>query len=245
MTLLQFREQLRALRIARRPEAARQLIQAQSEYQDDAALQALAWEHEDFWWEPLVGKRVTLERRDGSHTTFVRACWENEGFMLNFNRSARRLPASDAVLSQVLERERAATLSELHALHWTVCTDRGPVGFVSATDHSKTHRRCEFLIGFPGLQRAVAMEATQLAMEFLRNRVGVERLTAHFYPENIHAIKVATKFGFQQEGIMKAYFRNSDGTRSDLVIAGLLLTDELPARRWRIRQENRKSSNPN
>ncbi|HEX7891782.1 MAG TPA: GNAT family N-acetyltransferase [Ramlibacter sp.] len=231
------REELRALRQARRLAAARELIRAQPQFADSVELQALLHEHEDFWWQPLEGRRVVLERRDADDASFVRACWSDRQFMGNFNRSARPLPESDAALRQVLERERAALLSELHALHWTVRTEQGPVGFVSATDHSAVHRRCEFLIGFPALQRAIAVQAAQLAIGFLRDRMGVERLTAHFYPENIHAIRAAEKFGFVQEGVLKGFLRNADGTRADLVIAGLQLTQPYRAESWRAAKQ--------
>lgn len=227
------REELRALRLARRLPAARELIRAQPGYADRAELRALLHEHEDFWWQPLRGARVVLKRRDAEDAGFVRACWADGGFMGNFNRSARALPGDDAALRAVLARERAALLSELHALHWTVCTAMGAVGFVSATDHSAVHRRCEFLIGFPGLQRAVAVHAAQLAIEFLRVRVGVERLTAHFYPENTHAIRAAEKFGFVQEGVLRGFLRSVDGTRADLVVAGLQLAEPPRASHWR------------
>jgi RimJ/RimL family protein N-acetyltransferase len=238
------REELRALRLARSPAAARELIRAQPGYEGSAALQALMREHQDFWWEPLAGSRVVLKRRDGDDAAFVRACWGDAGFMANFNRSARPLPVDDAALRQVLERERAALLSELHALHWTVCTQDGAVGFVSATDHSAAQRRCEFLIGFPGVQRAIAVEAAQLAIEFLREKLDVERLTAHFYPENTHAIRAASKFGFRPEGVLRGYLRSPDGSRADLVVAGLLLTERYPAQKWRERQIGRASALP-
>lgn len=242
MTAAALGDRLHGLRLARQYGAARELIRSQPQYGASAALQALLHEHDDFWWRPIVGRRARLKRRDADDAVFVRSCWADAGFMRRFNRGARPLPPTDPALRQLLDRECALLPSEAHALHWTVCTADGPVGFVSATEIAGTHRRCEFLIGFP--QRppgAAAFEAAQLAIGFLCQRLQIERLTAHFYPDNGHAMRVARKFGFREEGVLKGFLRDADGSRSDLVVAGLLLAAEHHGREmWRVRQRDAK-----
>ncbi|MEZ0306601.1 MAG: GNAT family N-acetyltransferase, partial [Ramlibacter sp.] len=113
------------------------------------------------------------------------------------------------------------------ALHWTLRVKDEPIGFISVTDYVPGHRRCEFLIGL--LRRPaspVPVEATHLACDFLRDKAGVERLTAYFYAENAAASKVAAKFGFQPEGVLKGYIRDPDGKRSDLMVSGLVLVSD-------------------
>lgn len=220
-------EQLRRLRLQGAFPNARALIKAQPDFAKSQPLQRLLYEHEDFWWEPIVGKRVTLRRRGAADAAFVRACWSNRDFMGKFNRVARPLPAEDEALRGILAREHAGILSEAKALHWTIETPSGPIGFISATDYVPGHRRCEFLIGLLGQAASpVPVEATHLACDFLRDRARIERLTAYFYAENQYAAKVAQKFGFQPEGVLKGYIRDPDGKRSDLMVSGLLLTDE-------------------
>ncbi|HSW04186.1 hypothetical protein, partial [Aquabacterium sp.] len=51
-----------------------------------------------------------------------------------------------------------------------------------------------------------------------------------------HAIEVSQKLGFVIEGTMRGFLRLADGSRSDLVVAGLLLDDAYFARTARIRQ---------
>lgn len=220
-------EQLLRLRLKGAFEQARALIRSQPDFQESAPLQRLLQEHEDFWWAPIVGRRVTLRRRGAEDAPFVRACWNDAGFMRKFNRLARPLPADDGALQGILARERAGILSEAKALHWTVHGPAGPMGFISVTDYAAGHRRAEFLIGL--LQQPASpapVEATHLAVDFLRHRAGIERLTAYFYAENEYASKVAAKFGFQPEGVLKGYIRDPDGGRSDLMVSGLLLTDD-------------------
>lgn len=229
--------QLRQLRLRGAFAEARALIRAQPRFAASPALRSLLYEHEDFWWAPLAGRRVVLRRRDAGDLPLVRACWADAGFMRKFNRAARPLPPDDAALAGILARERIGILSEAHALHWTIHTPGGPIGFVSATDHSPAHRRAEFLIGVLGQAPGLAqMEAAYLATEFLGARAGVERLTAYFYAENRYAAEAARKFGFAPEGVLKGYVRDADGSRGDLLVAGMLLAGGGDPRVRRIRE---------
>jgi len=230
-------EQLRRLRLQGAFAKARELIRSQPDFSRSQSLQRLLYEHEDFWWEPIAGKRVTLRRRGAADAAFVRACWSDVDFMRKFNRLARPLPVEDEALRGLLAREQAGILSEAKALHWTIHTPAGPIGFISATDYVAGHRRCEFLIGLLGQAASpVPVEATHLACDFLRYRAHIERLTAYFYAENQYASKVAQKFGFQPEGVLKGYIRDPDGKRSDLLVSGLLLTDEGQSSAKKIRK---------
>jgi ribosomal-protein-alanine N-acetyltransferase len=205
---------------------ARDAIRQEEGYGKSAALQRLVQEHEDFWWQPIEGKRVTLRRRCEDDAPFVRACWADAAFMKKFNRVARPLPAADADLRQILARERASIVSEARSLHWTIHGKDQALGFVSATEFSAGHRRCEFLIGLPAQAASPsAVEAAWLAVDFLRERAGIERLTAYFYAANSAAAKVAEKFGFRPEGVLRGHIRDVDGGRSDLMVSGLVLTD--------------------
>ncbi|MBI5279169.1 MAG: GNAT family N-acetyltransferase [Burkholderiales bacterium] len=223
----ELQNRLRGLRVEGRYADARALVAAQPGFTTSKALQRLHYEHQDFWWEPLVGRRVTLKRRGAADVALVRACWADTDFMRRFNRLARPLPAEDRALAGILMREQAGTLGDSKALHWTVHAARGAVGFVSVTDYVSGHRRAEFLIGF--LQQpasAAPVEAAHLACDFLYRRAGIERLTAHFYAENEYAAKVAEKFGFRREGVLRGYIRDPDGGRSDLLVSGMLLAEQ-------------------
>lgn len=230
-------EQLRALRLKGEFAKARELIRSQPPFANSPALHRLLHEHEDFWWEPIVGKRVTLRRRSSQDLAFVRACWGDASFMRKFNRLARPLPADDKVLADILDREYSGLFAEARAIHWTAVEGNEPIGFLSATEYMPGHRRCEFLIGLLDKPASpVPVEATHLAVDFLHEKAGVERLTAYFYAENTYASKVAAKFGFKPEGVLKGYIRNPDGTREDLMVSGLVVTDGEYARTKEVRR---------
>jgi len=232
-------EHLRALRLAGRMAEAHAWLLGQARQLRDPRLAELAWQHEPFWWQPLVGPRVTLRRRGPDDLALVRRCWADAGFMARFNRMAAALPDGDDALRAMLQREQSTIVGEATALHWTIVADGAPVGFVSVVDITLGHRRAEYLIGIHGDEVSpwVGPEASHLALDFLARQVHIERLTAYFYPENEAAIRVAQKLGFVLEGTMRGYLRRSDGTRADLVVAGLLLDDAYFERHARMRRK--------
>jgi RimJ/RimL family protein N-acetyltransferase len=205
---------------------------------DDATLRQLAWQHAPVWWQPVEGPRARLVRRGPDDAAFVRRCWADADFMARFNRLAAPLPASDDALRAVLAAEQAALIADSRTIHWTIHDAAGPAGFVSLVDISFTHRRAEFLIGVrPQASRWLAPEAAHLAIGFAAGPLKLERLSAHFYPQNVEAQRVAEKFGFQREGLLRGYLRLPDsGERCDLVVAGLLLDDAYFARTSRQRE---------
>lgn len=228
---------LKQLRRSGRFDAARSLLATALARRDDSALRHLAWQHEPFWWQPLQGRRVQLTRRGPGDLALVRRCWADRDFMRRFNRSAAALPATDDALHEALQRESAAIPGEARALHWTVNAAGRSWGFVSATEIDLSHRRAELLVGvLPGCSARVSVEASHLALAFLARRAGIERLTAHFYPDNTHAIASARSLGFEVEGVLRGYLREPDGTRTDLVVAGLQLDEGFFQRSARLRQ---------
>ena len=228
---------LRELRQQGQLAQAQQLLARAAAERADPQLAHLAWQHEDFWWRALQGPRVLLRRRGPADAELVRRCFTEADFMRRFNRMAAPLPASDAALHAMLQREQWALAEETRALHWTIEQGGMGRGFVSVVDISSSHRRGEFLIGvLPGTGPWVAPEAAHLALEFMATRMQLERLTAYFYPDNPQALRLALKLGFAHEGVLRGYLRAPGAGRSDLVVAGLLLDGDFFARTARIRR---------
>lgn len=231
-------DHLRTLRRSGQFDEARRLLAEQQARQPDPRLAMLAWQHEAFWWQPLQGPRVSLHRRGPDDLSIVRRCWADADFMAKFNRMAPPLPADDEALRALLQREQATIVGESQALHWTIETDGQKVGFVSVANITPGHRRAEYLIGIrEGCSPWVGPEASHLALGFLAQKARIERLTAYFYPENEAAIKVAQKLGFAIEGTMRGFLRHADGSRGDLVVAGLLLDAAYFQRHARMRRK--------
>ncbi len=64
-------------------------------------------------------------------------------------------------------------------------------------------------------------------IDFLFNKVGLNKVEVHFIPENTRSSKVAESLGFKIEGIIRqSHYHN--GGLEDIIIAGLLKTE------WKI-----------
>jgi RimJ/RimL family protein N-acetyltransferase len=229
---------LARLRREGRMDEARALLQQRLAEAPDARTGFLHWQHAPFWWQPIEGPRVRLVRRGPDDAALVRACWADADFMARFNRQAAALPADDAALRTLLAGERDALVEDHHALHWTVQVAGAGVGFVSLVDVGFRHRRAEFLIGLrPGTSSWAAVEAAHLALRFAAGPMQLERLVAHFYPDNVEAIRAALKLGFEHEGVLRGHLRDpATGQREDLVVTGLLLDPAFAARSERLRR---------
>jgi len=229
---------LARLRREGRIDEARALLERRLAEQADPRTGLLAWQHAPFWWQPIEGPRVRLVRRGPDDAALVRRCWADADFMARFNRQAVALPTDDTALKALLAGERDALVEDHRALHWTVRAAGEGVGFVSLVDIGLRHRRAEFLIGLlPGISSWAAVEAAHLALRFAAGPMQLERLVAHFYPDNVEAINAALKLGFEHEGVLRGHLRDAaTGRREDLVVTGLLLDQGFAARSARLRR---------
>ena len=73
----------------------------------------------------------------------------------------------------------------------------------------------------------VATRATRLLIEFSW-QIGAVRVELDAYVENKASRAVARKCGFTQEGVLRSAAPGKNGRRHDLVVFGLLKTDEVP-----------------
>lgn len=231
-------QQLGELRRSGQRAQALALLQAAcAQRPQDATLARWAWQHQAFWWQPIEGPRVRLVRRGPQHADLLRRCWADADFMARFHRGARPLPPDTDALQALLLREHWALPEEGAALHWVIERAGAPIGLLSLVEWSLPQRRAEFLIGFPAPAAGwSALEATHLALGWLAEQAQLERLSASFYADNLVALRQAEHLGFEREGVLRGHWRDADGRRSDLHLAGLLLEPAFFARHARLRQ---------
>ena len=72
----------------------------------------------------------------------------------------------------------------------------------------------------------VATRALRLVSEWGARELGLGRLELIVEPDNLPSQRVAEKAGFRREGVLRAYLRDRDGGRRDVVMFSLL-PDEL------------------
>ena len=76
-------------------------------------------------------------------------------------------------------------------------------------------------ITIAGEGRWLTKSIVPLFFKYPFNHLGCRRLSAFCRESNVHAIEFAKRFGFRQEGVMRAYFEDGE----NCVVLGLLRED--------------------
>lgn len=79
---------------------------------------------------------------------------------------------------------------------------------------------CEIgiLIFLPSVwNKGIATESIKKALKFANENLGVTRITADYFEENLASSRVFAKCGFIYEGLFLRHFKNSDGSYSNSV----------------------------
>jgi RimJ/RimL family protein N-acetyltransferase len=229
-------DEARRLWHARQHGAARALIQAALKKGPSDSLRTAAWAYSEAFTQPLAGRRVALVRRSPADLPLVRAAWSDRPFMERFHRMAPPLPADDAVLTQVLDRESQATLLDSKSLHWTVVRVGGErVGMVSMVEVLLRHRRAEFVVGVRDTTPGLALEASLLALEFAFSVMRLHKICSSVYGQNDYALRSTVHLGFQREGTLRdQLFDATSGQWVSLHLSALFKEDFLNAANQRL-----------
>lgn len=73
--------------------------------------------------------------------------------------------------------------------------------------------------------RGVGSALVAAAIDWARGH-GVHKLALHVWPRNEAALALYRKFGFEEEGLLRAHYRRRSGERWDAIVMGLLLDEE-------------------
>lgn len=161
------------------------------------------------WLEPLEGKKLFLRRYEAQDAAYLRYCHQNNDFMALYNQYIPRHQPVD---------ELAAKLQQVQALHpcqtksadWIILRKNSgqPAGIANLADINLAHRRAEFLIGLPDPEdrtRGIALEATLLILDYVFNRVKLNKLTTNVYAGNFFSQKNTLALGFTQESFLREH----------------------------------------
>jgi RimJ/RimL family protein N-acetyltransferase len=168
-----------------------------------------AWAAQPVFRAPVAGRHLSLVRRSGEDVALLRALWADRGFMERFHRLARPLPADDAALRQVLERESQSTPYTARSLHWTIVrADGARVGLASLVEYSAQHRRAELVVGLREQPAGMALEATLLLLEFAFGPLALHKVCSAVYGTNEYALRSTLHLGFVLEGTLRDHVRD-------------------------------------
>ncbi|MBW8308967.1 MAG: GNAT family N-acetyltransferase [Candidatus Paracaedibacteraceae bacterium] len=71
--------------------------------------------------------------------------------------------------------------------------------------------------------KGIATEAITLIKNYAFDKLGIKKLTAGLYANNLGSLKAFLKAGFSLEGIFKNHYYSVEGTRTDLLHVGCTL----------------------
>lgn len=165
------------------------------------------------WLEQLEGNHLYLRRYAEQDADYLYHCYQNAVFMAQYNHSIPRHQPPEELAAQ-LRSAQVKHPCQSRSINWIICkkaTGR-PVGLANLAEIQFLHRRAEFLIGLPDPADhtvGIALEASLLVMDFVFNRVGLNKLTAVVYDDNPVSQKNTLKMGFIQESYLREHIYDS------------------------------------
>lgn len=107
--------------------------------------------------------------------------------------------------------------------HWAIEIDNMPVGSIAAVALDEKNHNCEigFCISYNYWGKGFVAEALSELMRYFFCEVGMNRISAEHYAENINSGKVMQKCGMTYEGRKKEKDLKHDGIYSDSIIYGI------------------------
>ena len=122
--------------------------------------------------------------------------------------------------------EHAAEMARPSALYFIAREDGEPTGFVMiqgrGDGHCKAHLR-RIAVARPG--SGAGTRLLQAVLDWLYTNTDLNRLDLDVYVENELAERAYEKAGFQVEGRLRDYHRNTDGSFRDMWLMSILRTD--------------------
>jgi len=172
----------------------------------------------------LKGEKIVLrplKESDWSKTI----SWRND-LMIKKLAMMHPFPITEMVEKQWYEKMLAST--DPGVVYFTITDNEDqPVGFISLTRISYTHRNCYLgiVIGEPEARgRGYGYEAVTLISEYAFNKLNLRKITVEVVEINKSALALYEKLGFIEEGRMKKQFY-SDGAFLDVFIMSLSGTE--------------------
>ncbi len=183
------------------------------------------------WLEPLEGKKLHLRRYHTQDAVYLYQCYQNAGFMAQYNHYIPRHQYVDEIAKK-LRQTHDMHPCQLKTVDWVICRNKNaeqPVGLANLVEIQFVHQRAEFLIGLPNPgyhASGIGLEATLLVLDFVFNRIGLNKLTTIVYGDNDNSQKNTLALGFVQESYLRDQIMESDsGKFLDLYGNGMTQQD--------------------
>ena len=169
----------------------------------------------------FVGEQVRLRALEPQDVDIL---YEMENDPASWDVSNFTVPYSRHVLSEYIAQSQSDIFADRQLRLMIVRhIDGEVVGTIDLTDFSASHRRGEIGIAIREKYRKMgyAHEAIVLFIDYLFRFLRLKQLNAHVAVDNPESLALFQHCGFEQCGILKAWWR-VEGTYKDVVILQLL-----------------------
>ena len=169
----------------------------------------------------FIGERVRLRALEPQD---VEVLYEMENDPASWDVSNFSVPYSRHVLSEYITQSQSDLFADRQLRLMIVRGEDGEVvGTIDLTDFSAFHRRGEVGIAIREAYQGngYAKEALQLFIDYAFRFLRLKQLNAHVAVDNAQSLALFESCGFEQCGILKAWWR-IEGEYKDVVILQLL-----------------------
>lgn len=197
------------------------------------------------WWEPVVGRHVTLRRPQGQDAALLKVFFKDPVFAASVNRDygEQVIKAPLRVLQDQLDAQWHRSPLELGAYVCLVSSPQGkPLGICSLVDIDLKHSRAEFIIGFmaPMPSGLAIVESGSLMARMAFEHARLHRVTCSVYGDNPRSEalgRMLGKMGFEFEGCLQDHVKTADGRFVSVQLWGCLRHnfDGTLLQRWRAK----------
>ena len=187
-------------------------------------------EVDPIWIKPLNGRKLYLRRYDAEDAEYLCQNYKNSSFMNQYNHHIPRYQRPDDLAIKLHEAHEKHPC-QLSSVDWIILKKETnqTIGIANLVGIEFTHRRAEFLIGFPDTAnhaKGYGLEATLLVLDYAFNRIGLNKLTTVVYCNNIVPQKNCLALGFIQESYLREQIiETASGKFLDLYVNGMILSD--------------------
>ena len=186
------------------------------------------WRANPSWWSRHQGRTLAFRRPDRSDAAWLKQVFSTPVFaqQVNRNYASKIARLSVPAISQELDRQANLSPADMGALMLIVedAQTHTPMGFTSFVSIDPMARQAELIVGFIEEQssRRIA-ELSCFLVHLAFNRLRFRRVTTSIYSSNprLNLLKsTLRKFGFQDEGVLRAHSMHGPNHFSDVHLLG-------------------------
>lgn len=185
--------------------------------------------------QPILGRRIRLERLNSSHAIFLQKSFSDEVFWSSYRANQPRNISIDQLTEQ-LQFEYERTPTQVGKIEWVIVDNREDIdvsgqrlGLVSLSALNARELHAEFMIGFFSQERkfwGASLEAALLAFHYAFKVQKLSKLMSYVYEQNSLSQQSTLSLGFRNTNFLENYLTVDNSSESVSVFVNSLTNRE-------------------